>query len=328
MNRQDEELDRLFRAARPTDATRDRPLGAAEIALRESIIRGTVRAPKRTARPRLIWAGVTTAVATLAIAVLVTINVLTPNQQAVALTPPPLEYSAAGSVADVVRDAEAALSDSPGPAQESHVESVVWGWSVESEQQRIESVPQEITFDWGVGKTATTTIVAAHSSWGDGDLPPGVKPSPYRPGEIIDEVVTPPEDFDAPAALTSLTGDSREAMLAALGAFGATENSSSGEMLTAIDGLMQYWTLSNAQHAALLELLIDAGDVKVLGATNDRLGRDVIGLQVSSMIPERTDTVFISRDTGRLVGAENELDEPRDGLPAGVISYAMWDAQH
>ncbi|MDF2506529.1 MAG: hypothetical protein K0Q52_388 [Microbacterium sp.] len=328
MNRHDDELDRLFRAARPADVRSDRPLGAPEIALRENIIRGAVRAPKRRARPRIIWAGVTAAVATLAVAVLVTLSVLSPAQQAIALTPPPLPYSTAGSMSDVVIDAERALSASSGPEQASHVESVVWGWSAEIEQQRIESVPQEITFDWGEGETATTTIVAADSYWPEGDRPPGVEPSPYRPGEIIDEVKTAPEDFDAPAELTSLTGDSREELFAALGAFGVSESSSSGELLAAIDGLMQYWTLSNAQHAELLEILIDADDVEVLGATRDRLGRDVIGLQVSSTIPERTDTVFISRDTGRLVGVESELIEPRDGLPAGVISYAMWEAAH
>lgn len=30
---------------------------------------------------------------------------------------------------------------------------------------------------------------------------------------------------------------------------------------------------------------------------------------------------------GRVVGIESELIKPLDGLPAGVISYTMWDAE-
>jgi hypothetical protein len=36
------------------------------------------------------------------------------------------------------------------------------------------------------------------------------------------------------------------------------------------------------------------------------------------------DTVLISARTGRIVGMENELTEPMDFIPAGVVGYIMW----
>lgn len=325
MNTRDDDLDRLFRAARPNRQF-ERNLSATEIALRESIIRGTRTTRLPRARPKYIWAGLTTAAASLAVAAIVTLNVLAPDQHAIALTPPELQYSSAPQLAEVVDGAQESLRTAPGPTLRSHVEYVVWGWSAEIEEERIESVPQAITFDWAPGDPATTTILAAESFWDDTERPTGMSPSPYEPGELIDEMVVAPEDFGAPEPLVNLTDGSREALEAALSVFGATEGSSSDELLAAIDGVMQYWTLSNAQHAMLLDLLMKSDDIDVLGTTTDRVGREVIGLAVPSAVPERTSTVFVATATGRLVGIESELTKPLDGLPAGVISYSMWDS--
>ncbi|MFJ2551747.1 hypothetical protein [Microbacterium sp. NPDC087591] len=328
MNVSVDELDRLFRAAHPAPPQDHEALSAAHIALREDIIRGAVRPRRHRQRPRrtLLWAGLTTAVATVVAAAVIAVNVLSPTGQAVALTPPPLEYRPSGSLSDVVDDAEQALLAPPDIQQESRVHSVSWGWSVDVAQDHVEVVPQDITFVWAPGETATSTIVAGDPYWSDAERPADVEPSEYQPGDLIDEVVIPPEDFTLPAAAATLSGSSREDLEPALAAFGATPASSSGELLSAIAGLMQYWTLSDAQHATLLRLLIDTGDVHVLGETTDRLGRDVIGLRVASATPERVDTVFVSIESGRIVGTESELIEPLDTLPVGVISYTMWDA--
>ncbi|MCK2035080.1 hypothetical protein KZC51_02930 [Microbacterium sp. SSW1-49] len=328
MNISVDELDRLFRAAHPAPQQNTTGLSAAHIAIRESIIRGTGRPRPQRARRTLLWTGLTTAVATAAAAVVIAVNVLSPTGQAVALTPPPLEYRASGSLAQVVDDAEQALLAPPDVAQESRVRSVSWGWSVEMEAGHVEVVPQDITFVWAPGETATSTIVAGDSYWSDAERPADVEPSEYQPGDLIDEVVIPPEDFTLPAAAATLSGSAPEDLEPALAVFGATPESSSGELLAAIAGLMQYWTLSDAQHATLLRMLVDAGGVQVLGETTDRLGRDVIGLRVASTIPERVETVFVSVETGRLAGTESELIEPLDTLPVGVISYTMWDAGH
>lgn len=328
MNISDDELDRLFRAARPAPKQDDDGVSAAHIAIREDIIRGTARPRRPRQRPRrtLVWAGLTTAVASIAAVAVIAVNVLAPTGQAVALTPPPLEYRSSGSLSEVADDAEQALLAPPDVEQESRVHSVSWGWSVDVAQGHIEVVPQDITFVWAPGETATSTIVAGDPYWSDAERPADVEPSEYRPGDVIDEVVIPPEDFTLPAAAATLSGSAPEDLEPALAAFGAAPDSSSGELLAAIIGLMQYWTLSDEQHATLLGMLVNAGDVQVLGETTDRLRRDVIGLRVASTIPERIDTVFISVETGRIVGTESELTEPLDTLPAGVISYTMWDA--
>ncbi|WP_372969503.1 hypothetical protein [Microbacterium sp.] len=326
MNISDDELDRLFRAAAPVPPDSDSRLGATAIAIREGIIRGTWKPASRASRRRLRWAAVTTAAAAAVVAVLVVVNVLAPSQQAVALAPPPLQYTAAGSVEDVIRDAHVALAASPDVSQSPGTRSVGWGWDAEMATGDVEIVPQVVTFTWAPGEPSTTTIVAGDSYWLDDELPEGVGPSPYEPGELIDRVVTPADEFALPPDALNLSGASPTALTKALVAFGATPESSSGELFAAVTGLMGYWTLSDEQHAVLLDLLVDAGGLTVLGETEDRLGRGVIGIQVSSVIPERVETMFVSIDTGRIVGMESELVKPIGELPLGVITYTMWDA--
>lgn len=319
MSYSDDDLERLFRAAQPPQ----RPLDARAIAIREDIIHGRSR---RRTRPGLIWAGLTTATAAAIVAVLVTVSVLSPTQNAVALTPPPLTYTSAASLDDVLEDADLILPAEPDITQSSSVHSVTWGWNVDMGSKHVEIVPQDIAFEWDKDTGSTTTVVAGESPWLDGERPEGIDPSPYKPGELIDRVVTPAENFTLAPDAANLAGASTADLEAALAVFGATPESSSGELLSAITGLLQYWTLSDEQHATLLRLLDEAGGLTVRGETTDRLGRDVIGIAVSQVIPERQETVFISTETGRIVGMESELVQPLDGLPLGVILYTMWDA--
>jgi len=324
MTYSDDDLDRLFRAADPAPLTAgDSRPSAADIAVRESILRGSPRSP-RPRRTRALWTGMATATIAVAVTAIVAVDILSPAQRALAFPPPPLQYRAAPALADVIESATARLTELPDVAQRSSVRSIVWGWSVDMAEKRVEIVPQDITFRWAPGETATTTTVAADPAWVD-DLPAGVDPSPYEPGEVIDTVIIPPEDFALPAEVRNLGGSAPSEVEAALAAFGVSPQSSSGELLAAITGLLQYWTLDDAQHATLLDLLARADGVTVRGETTDRLGRDVIGLQVSSVVPERVETVLVSASTGRIVGMESELIAPLDGLPTGVISYTMWD---
>lgn len=325
MTYSDDDLDRLFRAANPSGTFDSSTLTAAEISVREAIIRGTYRRPRRHAR-RIPWAATVAVVSAATVAVLVMVNVLAPAQQAIALTPPPLTYTAAGVLPDVIDDAVRRLAEPPDVVQRSSVHSVVWGWNADLAEDRVEIVPQKITFDWAPGEPAVSTIVAGDSYWSENDRPEGVDPSPYRPGEVIDIVRTPPEEFTLPAEVQTLSGSTEPEMMAALASFGATSTSTSGELFAAVTGLLQYWTLTDEQQAALLRLLVRAGGMTVRGETTDRVGRDVVGLQVSSVIPERVETIFISISTGRIVGMESELVKPLNGLPAGVITYKMWDA--
>ncbi|WP_091227557.1 hypothetical protein [Microbacterium sp. 3J1] len=322
----DDDVDRLFRAANPAPKPIvPEPLPAAARALRESIIRGTVPRARRV-RSRITWAAFATASAAVVVGVIVTANILMPSQQAAALTPPPLTYASAPPLSDVLADATGALRAPGGPRQESRVDSVGWGWSVDMGSKQVEIVPQEISFRWGATEPGIATITAGESYWSDNERPDGVDASPYEPGELIDTVITAPDELGLPPAARDLSGSSPADLESALAVFGATADSSSGELAAAITGLFGFWTLDDDQHATLLTLLDETGDLAVRGTTVDRLGRDVIGLAVSPTIPERQETLFVSVDTGRIVGVESELTAPLDGLPTGVISYTMWDA--
>ncbi|MBT2484097.1 MULTISPECIES: hypothetical protein [unclassified Microbacterium] len=327
MSIRDDELDRLFRAANPAPAKDFEALRAKDIALRENIIRGRV-APRRRPAPRRsrTWAGAATAVAGVAVAAVVAVNVFSPTQQAVAeLTPPRLEYAEAGSLSEVVEDAQNALRTPGGPEQESHVEYLTWGWSIDMATEHIEVVPQEIASDWTPGGGAVTTITAGESYWEENNRPAGVAPSQYEPGEVISRTEMSAAEVNAPEALITLEGSSEDDLAPALQAFGADEDASSGQVLVSIGHLFSYWTLTDAQHATLIDMLVDAGGVSVLGQTTDRIDREVIGLRVTDETTPYLDTVLISKETGRIVGMENELTAPQDFIPAGVVGYTLWE---
>ena len=324
MSISDDHLDRLFRAANPAPPEEFASLRAKDIALRENIIRGTAT-PARARRRSWAWAGATTAVASLVVATIVVASILLPSQQALALTPPPLVYSNAQPLAEVVDDARDALARPGGPDQKSRVETLSWGWNIDMAEQSVEVVPQYATFTWSPETGSSSVVVAGESLWDDDDRPEGVADSPYAPGEVISEVSTPPGEFIAPPAVLELDGADRPQLTAALESLGAPANASSGQLLVAIGQLLSFWTLTDEQHGILIDMLVDAGGVTVLGETRDREGRPVVGLRVSDGGSPYRDTVLISMATGRIVGVENERTEPLDFIPAGVVGYTLWD---
>lgn len=326
MNISDEDLDKLFRAASPARHSGFDPLRAQDIAVREAIILGTY-SPTRQRRPARAWGGLAVAVASIAVIVVVAVNVLASDQRAVALTPPPLQYENAESLQAVVADARQRLESPDQITQQSHVTSVTWGWNIDIATERVEVVPQITTFDWSTKAGSTNTIVAGEPYWEGGKRPDSLEPSPYRPGEVIAEYSVAPEDLDIPAAVITLDGSTREDLARALAALGVSAEATSGELLVGIGLLQSYWTLTDEQHATLIDMLVDAGGVTVLGETRDRLGRDVVGLRVSEYSDHYEDTVLISLSTGRIVGMENELTVAQDFIPEGVVGYALWDVE-
>ncbi len=326
----DERIDRLFAAANPAPADNRPGLRAADIAVRERIIRGERRPARR--RPRAVrrgaWvAGASIAVAAAAVVTIVAVDVLTPGQQASALAPPPLTYVDPEPLDDVIRDAQTALADGDGPAQSPHVASIGWAWSINMSGEKIEIVPQEVTADWSYETGSVTTIVAGESYWPNDDRPDGVADSPYDPGEVIAVVTQSAAEFDLPRVLGDLDGASEQDLRTAMSGYEAGDATTSSELARGIVSLQSWWTLTDEQHATLLGMLEDTGDVTVLGRTEDRLGRDVVGLRVSGGSEVHDVTLLVSVETGRIVGEEVELREPQDFIPAGVIQYTLWDVE-
>lgn len=326
----DDRIDRLFAAASPAPTGERADQRAADIALRERIIRGERRPSRRPARAarRGAWvAGASIAVAAAAVVTIVAVDVLAPGQPASALAPPPLTYVDPEPLDDVIRDAQTALADGDGPAQAPHVESIGWAWSIDMSGEHIEIVPQEVTTDWSYETGSITTIVAGESYWPNDDRPDGVADSPYDPGEVIAVVTQSASEFDLPRLLGDLEGSSEQDLRSAMGGYEAGDATTAGELATGIVSLQGWWTLTDAQHATLLGMLADAGGVTVLGRTEDRLGRDVVGLRVSGASDLHDVTLLVSVETGRIVGEEVELREAQDFIPAGVIGYTLWDVE-
>jgi hypothetical protein len=325
MNVSDDELDRLFRSASPAPTARFAPLTAREIAIRERIIHGTLESA-RPSRRLTGWAW-TVAVASIAVIVVIAVNVLGDVRPAVALTPAPLQYSNAQPLNIVLTDMQQKLDLPDDVTQQPRVRTVGWGWSIDIAEKRVEIIPQETTFEWSPETGSVSTVVAAESYWAGGERPEGIAESPYQPGDRISEVVTSAENLDIPAGVKALTGSTREDLFAALAEFDVTPRSSSSELVVAIGQLLSYWTLTDDQHATLISIVVDAGEVTVLGETKDRLGRDVTGLRVSDDASDYQNTLLISRDTGRIVGWESELTKAMEFVPAGVVGYTLWDIE-
>ncbi|KEP73849.1 hypothetical protein HR12_35265, partial [Microbacterium sp. SUBG005] len=83
------------------------------------------------------------------------------------------------------------------------------------------------------------------------------------------------------------------------------------------------WTLDDAQQSALLDVVADAPGLRVLGTTEDRVGREVVGLAGIPSASENTDvTLLLSTATGRIVGFESALIAANTelDLPAGSLT--------
>lgn len=320
----EDKLGDLIRAVDPAPR-RNADLSASDIALRENIIRGTHQrqAPRRTRWVRVAAA----AVASVAVVAIVVGNVLNSPQRSFALTPPELQYGNAEPLRDVVSNAHDRLNRGGGPRQESRVHSLMWAWNIDIANTHVEVVPQEVTYEWSLTEGSVSTVVAGESYWDDGERPEGIADSPHEPGDLIGRIVTPAAEFTIPPVTAEVYGAARGDLAPALEELGAPPGASSGQLLAAISLLMGYWTLTDAQHATLVEMLVDAGGITVLGETTDRAGRPVVGLRVTDTTSPYRDTVLLSQDTGRIVGIENELDEPLDFIPAGVVGYTLWDVE-
>lgn len=277
----------------------------------------TRRAPRR-ARARWAWGS---GIAATAAAAAVVVGVIAPQGAAVAVTPKPLVFADAGSAASIVDRALEALSADSGPAEPVRtVESIAWSLSVEVEEQRSEVVPQFIDLTWNEDMSGRMTILAGEGYWpsdisgGSGEVTIG--------DEVLMDLEMKPGEFNTPVAQTP--GESSEDVRAMLTAYGMPENPSASDVLAAIVTAVNQWTLTDEQHAAMLELLESSGGVHALGSTTDRLGRQVYALGVdSSGVSEK---VLISAATGRIVGVETEQTTDDGIVPAGaVVFYSMWD---
>jgi hypothetical protein len=328
MRYDDDELDELFRRLDPATTPEDAPLTVAQLALRDRITgAGKLKAGRAWSRP-LWWSIMLPAIATTVIA-LVVIFSFTSTPRAIALTPPPLQFTGTGeSPREVLAAAEHALKEGPAVEAERATSSTGWYLQVdEHEHAKTTAViaPQVTTIRWAPDQSGEVTIVAGKAYWADesdNPIPPAESPAP---GTVISQMTIPAGELGAPTV--DPPGTTAAEMSEWLTAMGLPADADAADLIDTINLAMTYWTMTNEQHALLLQQLLEREDVTVVGTGTDRSGRDVVGVTAdSTRFPGTRRLLLISTDTGRIVAEENLRTAPHGALPAGsVISYTLWE---
>ena len=317
----DDALTRLLTEANPARTPRDAEPDAAALRLRDSITR-TGRASSqrvRTGKTRVAWA---TALASAAAVGAVVFGLVAPAGQAVAVTPEPLTFTDVGSTQSIVERSTALLAAGSGPADPQRmVESAIWALSVDVDEQQMAVTPQFSTLTWGEDLSGRLVTVEGESYWPGAT---GASEAEAVPGDtVLVDLVMEPGQFNTPVVLPP--GDSAADVEAMLMAFGMPADPDASQLVDAVVTALDQWTLTDAQHAVLLEMLQAEEGIHVLGASTDRLGRPVYALSVPAAGDGTDETVLISSDSGRIVGVESEQASSDGIIPAGaVVMYTLW----
>lgn len=323
----DDDLARALRRLDPAETPLDAPLPLdAERRLRQILD----RPPHRRRRPAVAW--MSAAAVVVLILTIVTGVLWMPGSPASALTPKPLVYTALPSgtdAAEVIAEAQARLANTDsGIAAERRSLSLGWYFSASPDGSEATVFRREwVDLRWNEDFSGSVVTTAAEATNADGDTVPNVDPAP---GTVVGELRYVRNQFrplsPAPPAPTT---DAMRTLLTT--ATGVTDTLDAGDALVGVRTLQGEWTLDDAQQSALLDVVADAPGLRVLGTTEDRVGREVVGLAGIPSASENTDvTLLLSTATGRIVGFESALIEANTelDLPAGSLTeYALWDVQ-
>lgn len=328
----EDEIARMMRAADPARTPADGPLLQRHLAIRDRIIATGARSP----RPQRSWERIALVSAVPFAAVfmlaLVVLTVLPMGVPAVALTPAPLAYRPiADSVQEVITKAEDRLNTTAAGPQQAERRGHTVGWYMDMAigQSSVTTtiVPEDRLTVWHEDLSGSITVRAGRPFAAGNDPTAPVAEDAPEPGALLWELTFAPGDFEA--ASVDAPGATDDEMLKFLSLFGIPlEPLEAGRVMTATERAFDQWRLTDAHHAAILRILAKAGGLEVLGATVDRVGREVIGLEAAfSPNPRFTVSVLISATTGRIVGMETITREALSAdLPAGsVTSYALWE---
>jgi hypothetical protein len=325
----DDAVEDLLRRADPAHTDLDTPLTAAQITARDRITASTTLPSRHLPRRPLLW-GILLPVTAVAVVALFVIVNITSAPRASALTPPPLTFTSTGQTPkDVLAVAERTLAKSKSPASAARF-SQATGWYAQlaaNEHNEITSAtiaPQITTLEWDADLSGRLCIVAGTPYWADGatnPIPAHVAPTP---GTVILDTTFTAGGVTAPTA--NPPGETVAEMQAWLTEFGLPADADAADLIGTINQVLSYWTLTNEQHALLLQILLGRDDVTVLGTGKDRAGRPVTGIAADSRrSPGSRELLLISAGTGRIIANETMRTTKTGALPAGsVTSYTLW----
>ncbi|MDQ1084982.1 MULTISPECIES: hypothetical protein [Microbacterium] len=320
--------DDLRRAMRRLD-TATTPLDAPLPLDAERRLREIVGHPRdRTRRRTVTWGSAAAAV--VLVLTIVTGVIWMPAPSASALTPKPLVYTAvADDASRVIADAQERLARSTSPlSPERRSLSLGWYFSGSPDDAEATVFRREwVDLRWNENLSGSIITTAAEATDADGDTVPADDPTP---GTVVGDLQFVQNQF-SPLVRTppAPTAEAMRAII--LASTGAPEPLAAGDVMLGVRSLQSEWTLTGTQQAALLDVVAAAPGLRVLGTTEDRLGRPVVGLGGIASGPANADvSLLISTETGRIVGYESALteDNPNLKLPAGSITdYILWDVR-
>lgn len=234
-----------------------------------------------------------------------------------------------GQVQDVLNTARSRTGTSTGLTSAERRSSYV-GWFAQihmdkQPQHPVVISPEAVTLTWHEDLSAEQTVTAAPSYWADPETRVPIGPETPAPGAQLSDTRFGPGEFGIPD--TTIPGDSARDIHELLSSFGLPPNSGAGDIMESIDSVMSLWTLTNKQHARLLEMLLEAGDVELLGTATDRAGRSVAGIRAEpGQFPGTSRTLLISVETGRIIGIETTRTIAEPPLEAGdVVASKLWE---
>lgn len=359
-----DELERRIRAARPLSGHRDLPLTdrakreLAELMLASSatesadarqsrsprgilrpisdVRRGAVMRrhpnPRTTRsraanRPRVLAGSLATSIAVVAVVALTLGD--TPSATADGL--PPLKFTPVdASIEEIFEGAQQDLAaDTSGVVDPLRFATSV-GWYAQingnAREDALKAInPVDRTTRWAEDLSGSITVTAGIPYTVDGTP---VSPLAPAAGEVLWE-----ETFEAgeitsipPQIPPSTAAELRNSINAV--AFGDA-TTGAADHIFGYETLLWWWTLTNAHHAALLDIIAADGDATVAGETKDRAGRAVIGIRATSHTTPWMDVIaLISPTTGRVIGVETVYTGTDDevAIPTGtVLSYTLWE---
>ena len=328
-----DELERRIRAANPLPTVRNAPLSARAEAELQALV---ATEPMRTEatpihrRPRYARSLLGGMVAALVIGVLIVTGNVVQGPSASAdglaiLEQTPID----GTIGDIIDGMIMASRANTGPGSSSKRKISFESWSANITVGEDASVdvfvqPQESERVWS--DDLSGHIVSRAGSVKMGKVPKGV--SEFAPGDVIFEDSFGPGEY--PALFPKKPPTTGSAMRTYISdALGLTDESTAGDWFKAIQDLRTDWPLTNAQNAAVLELIKTLPGVTA-GAVTDRIGREGIALQTETRVGGKfRDMLIFDSVTGLLISAEEVYLGGVDdiNLPAmTVFNYTAWRA--
>ena len=302
-----------------TTAERDRLISLTATTAREGRT-----APTR--RPRFVLLGA--GLFGLFVAMAVILPTLFAPQPAQALTPRPLAFEdVALESQDMLNTLRNRLLPSAAGAQpQTEAEYLGWFTDIRPDDPVPSAVviaPQNVHVRWAFDGSGEQTIRAAASYWADPEDTSSLPDAPPA-GTILDEQTFATGEFGTP--FVEPFGDSVDEVYRALTSVGLPERPAAADIIDATDALMSLWTLTPNQHAAILTLLSETSDARLLGVATDRLGRQIVGFAAdSAQYPGTQRIILIEEASGLIVGVEVSRTTDQFPLQAGaVVSYKLW----